>query len=251
MKKAPNQNNTLLEYERPRQPVLRFSPTAWAKLTFFRDYGDTEISGFGITDPDDLLYVLDFQTIKQDATVASISLDDEAVSTFFDDQVDVGRRPEQFFRVWLHTHPGDSADPSSTDQATFARVFGTTDWAVMFIVADEGKTYARLRFNIGPGGDVLIPVCVDYSLPFGPSDRQGWEAEYKANIKTVQWSRSLVYDDSPFLDHEEPDLSDYALPPDIVEQLEEMEPAERQSVLDELAVRPDLWGEESEVMLYE
>ena len=46
-------------------------------------------------------------------------------------------------------------------------------------------------------------------------------------------------------------LSDYALPPDIVEQLEEMDPAERQAVLDELSVRPDLWGEESEVMLYE
>ena len=90
-KKTLIQNNTSLEYERPREPVLRFSPTAWAKLTFFRDYGDTEISGFGITDPDDLLCVRDFQTIKQQATVASISLDDEAASTFFEDQVDSGR----------------------------------------------------------------------------------------------------------------------------------------------------------------
>ena len=28
-------------------PVLRFSPTAWAKLLFLRDAGDTEIGGFG------------------------------------------------------------------------------------------------------------------------------------------------------------------------------------------------------------
>ena len=131
MKKKTSNQNKLLEYERSRQPVLRFSPTAWAKLTYFRDYGETEISGFGITDPDDLLYVRDFQTIKQEATVASISLDDEAVSAFFEDQVDLGRKPEQFFRLWCHTHPGDSPDPSSTDEETFNRVFGKCDWAVM------------------------------------------------------------------------------------------------------------------------
>ena len=251
MKKKPsNQNNTFLEYGIPRQPVLRFSPPAWAKLTFFRDYGDTEISGFGITEPDDLLFVREFLTIKQEATVASISLDDEAVSTFFEDQVDAGRKPAEFFRTWLHTHPGDSANPSCVDEETFARVFGRCDWAVMCILA-EGKSYARLRFNVGPGGQVLIPVCVDYSLPFGPSDHKVWEAEYKANIRALKRPHGLVFDDEIVVDSEEPELSEYSLPQDILEQLGEMEPAERQVVLDELSVRPDLWGEESEVMLYE
>ncbi len=37
------------------------------------------------------------------------------------------------------------------------------------------------------------------------------------------------------------DLDDYALPSDILEQIEEMEPEERQYVLEELATRPDLW----------
>ena len=76
--------NRLHEYDVPRQPVLRFSPTAWAKLLFFRDRGETEISGFGITEPDHLLYVTDFITIKQDATIASISLDDNAVADYFE-----------------------------------------------------------------------------------------------------------------------------------------------------------------------
>ena len=65
-----------------------FSPTAWAKLLFFRDRGETEISGFGVTEPDDLLYVTEFITIKQDATIASISLDDTAVADYFENQVD-------------------------------------------------------------------------------------------------------------------------------------------------------------------
>ena len=83
---------------------------------FFRDYGDTEISGFGISEPDDLLCVIDFQAIKQDATIASISLDDQAIADHFDAQVDAGRKPAEFFRLWLHTHPGSSANPSSTDE---------------------------------------------------------------------------------------------------------------------------------------
>ena len=40
-------------------PTLRFSPTAWAKLLFLRDLGDTEVGGFGISAADDLLYVED------------------------------------------------------------------------------------------------------------------------------------------------------------------------------------------------
>jgi hypothetical protein len=61
------------EFVQPREPVLRFLPTAWAKLLYFRDRGDTEIGGFGITKADDLLYVEDFVTVEQAATGASIS----------------------------------------------------------------------------------------------------------------------------------------------------------------------------------
>jgi len=90
----------------PTSPVLRFSPTAWAKLLFFRDRGESEIGGFGIAAANDLLRIEEFCTIKQDATVASISFDDLAVADFFEAQVDLGRKPEQFARIWLHTQSG-------------------------------------------------------------------------------------------------------------------------------------------------
>ena len=249
--KPSNQNITLRKYARPEPPMLRFSASAWAKLVFFRDYGDTEISGFGISAPDDLLRVIDFQTVKQEATVASIALDDQGIADFFDAQVDAGRKPEQFFRLWLHSHPGGSATPSGIDEATFARVFGTCEWAVMCVLARQGKTYARLRFNTGPGGEIIIPVTVDYSLPFGPSQQDDWEAEYQANIKAAASSHDLVFGNEVLVDSTEPDLNDYSLPQNILEQLEDMEPSERKKILDELTVRPDLWREESEVMLYE
>jgi hypothetical protein len=173
------------EIQRPQPPVLRFTPTAWAKLQFFCHAGETEIGGFGITPSWDLLLVEEFVTIRQQTSVVTVAFDDDAVADFFDDQVMEGRRPEQFARIWLHTHPGDSATPSCTDEETFARVFGPSDWAVMFILAKGGQTYARLHFNTGPGGHLLIPVMVDYSQPFEGSDHPGWEDEYDAHIQPL------------------------------------------------------------------
>ena len=55
-----------------------------------------------------------------------------------------GHHPEQFARLWIHTHPGSSPHPSGPDEDTFERVFGKCHWAVMFIMARTGQTYARL-----------------------------------------------------------------------------------------------------------
>lgn len=220
---------------------MRFSPTAWAKLLYFRDKSENEIGGFGITVPDDLLCVTDFVTVKQKVSPVSVSFDDEAVANFFDDQVDLGRKPEQFVRIWLHTHPGDFAEPSGTDEETFKRVFGACHWAVMFIIAQNNRAYVRLRFNVGPGGHVLIPVQVDFSDDFGPSNHELWDAEYNANIEVENLSiRSRKSCD----ESSEADLGDYALSYDFIDELEHMDPEERQFILDELADRPELWDEE-------
>lgn len=218
---------------------------AWAKLLYFRDRGPTEIGGFAVTAPDDLLYVEQFVTVKQSVTAASISFDDEAVADFFDSQVEAGRKPEQFARIWLHSHPGESASPSIVDEDTFARAFGGCQWAVMFVVGQTGKTTARLRFNVGPGAHVAVPVEVDYSRPFGPSDLEAWEAEYKANVHPEVRSGALVE-----LEHwwglpvEGPTRG--LLPPDLLEELRDMEPAERTMILDELAADPDFFGQDDE-----
>ena len=227
----------------PQEPVLRFSPPAWAKLLFFRDRGESEIGGFGITQADDLLRIEDFFSVRQDVTVASIAFDDLAVADFFETQVDAGRRPEQFARIWLHTHPGNSAQPSGTDEETFSRVFGRCQWAVLFIIARSGQCYARLRFNTGPGGELLIPVEVDYSLPFGPSAFEAWEVEYKANVG-ISPCYGQLFGAQPFFDEEI--WTGRSLPEEWLDDLSDMEPAERRLVLDELAGWLDPW-EEGEV----
>ncbi|MBP7052841.1 MAG: hypothetical protein KBE65_17680 [Phycisphaerae bacterium] len=234
------------EEEQPAAPTLRFSPTAWAKLLYLRDKSENEVGGFGISAADDLLYVQDFVTVSQEVSPVSVKFDDEAVSRFFDEQVDLGRKPEQFARVWLHSHPGDSPEPSSVDEETFKRVFGSCQWAIMAIVARDSSTYARLSFNIGPGGQIPIPTEVDYSREFGATDRPAWDAEYAAHVRAVDWfSPPLLAGPKPA---EAAPVQNCATPEGLINELEKLGPLERQLVLDELAERPDLWNNEQEVL---
>lgn len=185
MKKRVNQTIRLPSVEgkaRCPQAPLRFSPYAWAKLLCLRDLGPTEVGGFGISSREDLLLVEDVILVDQRCSSVSVKFDDVAIADFFDDQVDQGRTPEEFARVWIHTHPGSSAIPSCTDEETFARSFGQTDWAVMFILARRGQAYARFRFGAGPGGELVIPIEVDFSRPFAGSDSNAWESDYHRHV---------------------------------------------------------------------
>ncbi len=169
----------------PPWPSLRFSPYAWAKLLHLRDQGDTEIGGFGLSAPGDPLLIEDVLLIKQRCSVATVIFDDEAVADYFDQMVDQGLEPEQFARVWIHTHPGNCPLPSSVVEETFDRVFGPTDWSVMAIVARNDDSYARLQFQAGPGGAWEIPVEVDYRHSFAGSQADVWSEEYR-NLVTVE-----------------------------------------------------------------
>ena len=128
---------------------------------------------------------MDVVLVPQQTTPTFVAFDDEGVADHFDGQVDGGRSPEEFARIWLHTHPGDSPQPSPTDEHTFARVFGSCDWSVMGILARDGATYARLRFSAGPGGSMRVPVEVDFGLPFAASDETAWLAEYRRCARSV------------------------------------------------------------------
>ena len=158
--------------------MLRFAPPAWAKLMFLRDYRKNEVGGFGISSRRDLLLIEDVRLVRQRCSATSVELDNTAVADFFDAQVNRGLRPEQFGRIWFHTHLGRSARPSHRDEATFARCFADPDWAVMVVLAKGDATYARLKFNNGPGGSFEIAVGVDLCRSFAASDHAAWVREY-------------------------------------------------------------------------
>jgi proteasome lid subunit RPN8/RPN11 len=154
-------------------------------LLYLRDAGETEIGGFGITAPGEPLLVESIELVTQRTSPIHVEFLDEAVADFFDAQVDAGREPEEFGRIWIHTHPGSSPQPSVTDEETFARVFGRTDWALMFILARGGQSYARLHFSAGPGAELVIPVDLDFRPPFNASDQVAWQSEYGTFVRPL------------------------------------------------------------------
>lgn len=167
---------------------------------FFLHAGETEVGGFGISATDEELYVNDFITIKQRATCVSVAFDDPAVADYFDTCIDAGLTPARCARIWVHTHPGQSPEPSMTDEETFARVFGRCDWSVMFIVSRSAETYARLSFAAGPGGAILMKVDVDWeSWPSQLADDPlrlaklppEWIAEYQQNVQAESFTQAL------------------------------------------------------------
>jgi proteasome lid subunit RPN8/RPN11 len=181
----PRQRIRLTSPRQPGNPAaqpLRMTPYAWRKLLFLRDLGPTEVGGFGISAPDDLLLVQDITLVRQKCSPVTVKFDDQAVADHFDDYVDLDYAVERFARIWVHTHPGDSASPSCTDEETFARCFGNSDWAIMFILARRGETYARLTLNSGPGGSLLLPVEIDFSRPFQGTEELAWEQEYVTSV---------------------------------------------------------------------
>ena len=183
-------NITELKQSMQGKPLeLRFSPTAWSKLIFMRDIGDTEIGGFGITRPDDLLYVEKFITVKQECTSASVEFDDDDVADFTLDMVEDGLQPANFMRIWVHTHPSISPSPSLTDEQTFSRVFGKCDWAIMAILSKDDRTYCRIQINEGPIiGQIEIPIKVDFtSWEFPKSNSEAWSDEYVKNVTRAMW----------------------------------------------------------------
>ena len=160
---------------------LRFSPYAWAKLIFMRDCGKTEVGGYGICPADDLLYIEDIVFPEQSADSCFIELDEGALSKHMDNMfVNHDYQPNQCARIWIHTHPGNSATPSSYDDKIFNEKFGNQDWSVAFILARGGEYTCRLQINT----DTLqhqskLDVSVDWTAEFWGSDHEEWKKEYK------------------------------------------------------------------------
>jgi proteasome lid subunit RPN8/RPN11 len=182
-----------MSHDRIAARPLVFAPLAWLKFQFLCHAGPTEVAGFGLSHPDEPLYLEDILLVSQRCTLATVALDDEAVADLFDVMADTGIPACCFGRIWLHTHPGASVTPSGTDEETFARVFGHCDWAIMAILGRTGRTSARLRFHAGPGAALEIPTAVDWvAWPSAATASTltariaDWQREYATLVNTLQ-----------------------------------------------------------------
>jgi len=168
--------------------VLRFTPYAFAKMLYLRDKGSTEISGFALTDDGDPYLIVDFIMPEQECTGATTEMTSKGIVDLFDKLSGpakfggMGISPGRYGRVWIHTHPGFSSEPSGTDWATFREVFGDKDWAIMFIMGKGKEATCILRIEQVAGGHFRIPWEVDWDYEFPGSNFEAWDKEYDDKV---------------------------------------------------------------------
>ena len=167
---------------------VEFSGYAWLKLKWFRDRGHSEVGAWAITKKDSPLYIIDLKFIKQKNTVAFTKFDDDAIAKMCYDLGEQNIEPNNCMRIWVHTHPGNSASPSGHDETQFNDCIGVNEWFVMLILAKDDSTTCRLGMNSSFGKiSQEIPVKYSYKLEDlktinFPEEIKLWEEEYKSNV---------------------------------------------------------------------
>lgn len=183
----------------PDPPVIRFNQYATAKLDFMIDNFDHEVGGFLISSSKDPLEVIDFILVKQRASAASFEFDDDGLTDFYHDMAKAKIAPWRCLRLWAHTHPIMSANPSGVDENIFATKFlnkkvpgCNQPWAGMFIRSKTSENYFRLAYNLPdtPLFQVICEVAIDTSLPFQASDPDKWMKEVKSlvSVRTIAYA---------------------------------------------------------------
>ena len=181
--KRAEQPNSISHVADP--PILEFTPMAWAKMLFLRKASlPNEVGAFGIaSDENNPFLIQDIMIVEQDVSVASVQFTEDGLRAFYHSMDDRGLSPFQFNRVWLHTHPGMLPTPSCTDEGTFEDIFGPCSWAVMFILADNGQYYCRLRVTAGDvslSGEIKSSVVFSHDFP--SSDIPAWQKEFDDKV---------------------------------------------------------------------
>ena len=183
------------------KPTLVFAPAAWAKVKFLcHHHKETEVAFLLINRPGDPLYIDDVYVPKQEVTAVTYNLAEDALTNYAFDIMD--RYPEGGVmasgNMQGHTHPGNSATPSGTDEADFNSGYGR-GWAVMFILARGGETYARLRVKDPVQQDIVMAVEVDWKgwVEAGATplpDVAAWWAQYDGRVtkKASVWTTATT-----------------------------------------------------------
>lgn len=165
-------------------PTLRITPYAWRKLRYIRGKTQNEVGFFGVTAADDPLLLIDVALVPQEVGPATVEFDGLDIARFWAECDQKGMVPAQYTRIWVHTHPGNSATPSGVDHNTFDRYWGNSDWAIMMVVAQDDSYTIKLRYNVGIPADFAIKLHITYDIDFPATDKTAWDKEYAEKVKT-------------------------------------------------------------------
>lgn len=148
---------------------IRISPHAYQKVAFFTRK-DVEVGGFAITSPEDPSLILDFVVLPQTSSSCEFDFSPDGMQNYLNEMVDAGISPNNCFRMYIHTHPGNSPQPSSVDNEQFDKLMQDYPWFGMIIFAKDLSTYARVKMTQGCGLEAELDLEIDWDVPCEPVD---------------------------------------------------------------------------------
>ncbi len=164
-------------------PKLRFSPIAWQKIIIGMEYSKNEIGFWGITDKNDGLWVCDVYVPEQEVSSATTDFKDGACLKYLTTYAKQGYAPYQLGRVWIHTHPGNSTEPSGKDRHTFKTLIGQSAIGCMVIFGQNHTAQAWLLLTnpeqLQGQFELKIPVEIDWHCSYAGFN-------YESYIKTLE-----------------------------------------------------------------
>ncbi len=171
--------------------VVRVGVEVYLKLLrLLQENGDTEFSAFGFMPDVATREITDLFVPLQYNSPGGTHMDDEGVAKLFSLLSEEGLEHEQYGRVWIHSHPTFSVQPSGTDWSTLKRTFGRCPWVLMIIVSLDGGKFnssVHLRVNspMGCATRKLAKLEIDYA--------RGWPKEVESWVE----ARKQLFQDMP------------------------------------------------------
>ena len=131
------------------------------------------MAGLCVTDPSDPFYITRFDVVEQDASAAYVKFRNAALLSYY---AKCGEEKVLQPRIWAHTHPSYSSEPSGTDEKTFREYFEHMEWSIMLIMAKQGSTYARLRLRTTNDMEYGLdgPIFMDQKLAVVFEELSDW-----------------------------------------------------------------------------
>lgn len=167
---------------------IRIAGSAWAKALCWAFRKDDEVGFMGVTTAPETLDVSDVVMLKQEVGAAQTDLDGGAFGEMLEEMQDRGIGPVRCGKVWFHTHPDLSPEPSGQDLQT-VHTLGGSGWAAMVILGlkDRGVTAKGWLSLPTPMGRVLVarPVVVDWGWSL-----KSWQDEYDAKVSVHVYSKT-------------------------------------------------------------
>lgn len=174
---------------------IQFTPYAYSKMMYYLHKNNNEVSMFGISKKENPSLVIDVSLIKQEVGEVTTDMDDEALADYVEDMVCKGYEPCEVLRIWIHSHPNFSTQPSNTDKETFSRAFKNASWKVMIIISKKYETYCLLRQSgTVCQTDVECEVTVNWNEGYGKDHNKVWDKEWNECVH-VKPCFNYGYDD--------------------------------------------------------